>query len=221
VFREFGIRQTHGITLYGRTNTHRVPEDPAALEGVEYLGYETIARLANDQIVKLSQGIRFDDRSDLIQFINENDDSIACHGLYHTDFSQMTAADQASDIKTAVSILRKLFPRKPIKYFIPPFNRVNGDTFRICRSLGLSVLAEQGVHLEESLHTVTFRPGEWYRYHHHRFYPESAFGYYGLSLSALRDCLKRNFQSGRLLWPLSGVEAPDWRPRHDKHYHES
>ena len=163
------------------------------MEGVEYAGFDSIARLTNDQIITLSQHTKFENRSDLIGFLNESEDSIACHGLYHTDFSQMGYTDQLSDITAALGILRRLFPRKPIKYFIPPFNRFNSETTAVCKSLGLSILAEQGVHFEEGLHRLTFQPGEWYRYHHHRFYPESAFRYFDLSLDALKACLKRNF----------------------------
>jgi hypothetical protein len=37
------------------------------------------------------------------------------------------------------------------------------------------VCAHRGVDLEQELNDFVIRPKQWYRYHHHRFYPESRF----------------------------------------------
>jgi hypothetical protein len=52
-----------------------------------------------------------------------------------------------------------------------------------------------------------------------------------VSYEYLRDCRKRGVAklvgieggvvSGVINLESSGVEAPDWRPRHDEHYHEA
>jgi len=39
------------------------------------------------------------------------------------------------------------------------------------------------------------RPRTWYRYHHHRFYPESRFSYHELSIEKLDAAFARNFNA--------------------------
>ena len=196
VFWDAGRSQTHGITLFGRTNTHNYSLRENDLEGTEYEGYDSISRLPNSLIRELSKNYEFAYRDDLIKFIADSSDNVALHGLYHTDYSVMTAEEQRDDIIEGLRILRRLFPRKPIKYFVAPFNRTNPETYSVCADLGLTVLASGGVHLEENLRSIFFEPSVWYRYHHHRFYPQSAFRYHDLSVEALRECLARNARAG-------------------------
>ena len=87
----------------------------------------------------------------------------------------------------------RLFPARPIRYFIAPFNRTNEHTASAAAKFGLRVLAARGIHLEEQLHQLEVREGEWYRYHHHRFYPESTFPHWSLSMEALERALDRCF----------------------------
>jgi len=185
IFNERGFIQTHGVVPYGRTCTlFRFDHEP-----VEYEGYTSISNMPNPQIRQLSCDFRFEERKDLIDYLNASPDDIALHGLYHTDFSQMSFQEQYSDIRQGLEILQRLFPKKIISYFIAPFNRTNLDTYLACRELGLTVLAKDGVHLESELEQLAIKSATWYRYHHHRFYPESTFDYYDLSLVKLRSSL--------------------------------
>lgn len=185
VFWKYGYTQVHGITLNGRTNTLFLQEG----DGVEYEGEKSIAHLPNDRIRELSRDVRFEDRADLIGFINESPDEVALHGLYHTDYEKMTPQEQRRDMEEGLQALKKLFPDKNIRYFIAPFNRTNSDTYLVARELGLEVLAASGVHLEDRIQNLTLASSTWHRYHHHRFYPESRFNYYDLSLEILDAAL--------------------------------
>lgn len=207
-FREFcglfsarGWTQLHGVTLFGLTNSYRMHEG----ECVEYENTPSLGVLPNDRIRELSLRANFEERSDLIRFLNQSPDDIAVHGLYHTDYSLMNAVEQYSEMNEALSILRRLFPEKRIQWFIAPFNRTNPETYEVAESLGLKVLAFDGVHLEESLHTVYFEPQTWYRYHHHRFYPESTFPHWQLSLAGLATAFERNARFALPTWYNSSV----------------
>ena len=144
------------------------------------------------------RGLCFESRNDLVDFLAKGSDDIALHGLYSTDYSKMTMEEQRSEIREGIGILRNLFPRKVVRYFIAPFNRVNDHTKQICSEFGLHLLADSGIHLEATLDTLSIMPRTWYRYHHHRFYPESTFDNYELSLTALEAALSRNFCEGKL-----------------------
>ncbi len=188
LFHKYGYTQLHGVTLRGTTNPkHAFNETPA-----EYEGHDSIVNLSNEEIKKLSQGQDFANRRDIIDYLNNSEDEIALHGLYHSDYGKMTLEEQRADIKTGLEELQQLFPNKIIRYFIAPFNRTNEDLYKVCAEFGLEVLEAKGVHLEEALETVVFEPNAWYRYHHHRFYPDSSFTYYDLSMQKLEACFKRN-----------------------------
>ena len=201
LFWRHGWTQLHGVTLRGLTNSYRMHEG----ECVEYENTPSLGVLPNDRIRELSRGAIFEERSDLIRFLNQSPDEIAVHGLYHTDYSVMNAVEQHAEMSEALSILRRLFPEKSIQWFIAPFNRTNIETYKVAESLGLKVLALDGVHLEESLHRVYFEPRTWYRYHHHRFYPESTFPYWQLSLAGLVAAFERNAQFALPTWYNSSV----------------
>jgi len=187
VFWRHGYTQTHGLTLRGRTTvvyqTHGAE--------TEYEGVPSIAKIPNEQIRELSVPWRMEDRPDLIAFLNESPDEIALHGLYHTDYSQMSALEQRADIREGLTLLRQMFPGKMVRHFIPPFNRTNAETYKVCAHFGLHVLEAKGIHLESELENVVIAPGKAYRYHHHRFYPESKFSYYPLNLARLEAALQR------------------------------
>lgn len=196
LFSARGWTQLHGVTLFGLTNSYRMHDG----ECVEYENTPSLGVLPNDRIRELSRGAVFEERSDLIRFLNQSPDDIAVHGLYHTDYSAMNAVEQHMEMSEALSILRRLFPEKKIQWFIAPFNRTNAETYKVADSLGLKVLAFDGVHLEESLHTVSLESQTWYRYHHHRFYPESTFPHWQLSADGLAAAFARN----------SLVNLPEW-----------
>src|SRR5262249_13787427 len=126
---------------------------------------------------------------------NSSPDEVALHGLYHTDYSTMSAEEQERDIAEGLALMHRLFPYKPVRYFIAPFNRTNASTYEVAARYGLTVLAADGVHLEEQLDQLEIQPRMWYRYHHHRFYPESKFSHFKLSIQKLDDALDKNFGS--------------------------
>jgi peptidoglycan/xylan/chitin deacetylase (PgdA/CDA1 family) len=130
-------------------------------------------------------------RSDLIEYLLSSPDEIAFHGLYHTDHSTMSLSELRSEMTEGLEILRRIFPSKPIRYFIAPFNRTSALTYQVAGELGLRVLAMDGVHMEAALANLRLEPRTWYRYHHHRFYPESKFPHFNLSLEALDAAFSR------------------------------
>lgn len=170
VFYDAGFTQIHGVNLRGCCNVLYKTDKIA----VEYEGQFSIATMCNSQIRSLSTR-KIEDRQDLIQFLNTCPDSLALHGLYHTDYSVMTYEEQLQDIQAALSIMTKLFSNKRILFFIPPYNRSNEYTFFAAAKCGLTVLGTDGVHLEDSLNYLVLYNGVQYRYHHHRFYPESTY----------------------------------------------
>jgi hypothetical protein len=187
VFHKYGLTQVHGITLNGYTNTLNKRGDTP----VEFEGNDSLANLDNQVIRKLSDRNSFEERVDLIDYLNSIPDGIALHGLYHADYSKMTNDEQEDEIMRGLEILRRLFPQKKITYFIPPFNRTNEFTYKVCSELKLKVLTTAGVHLESELDNLVMRRNTWYRYHHHRFYPESVFSYYDLSIEKLDAALNK------------------------------
>lgn len=188
IFWNHGLRQVHGITLRGRTNSYFGHEG----DSVEYEGLPNIGKLPNPMIRELSADFRFENRPDLVEFLKESPDEIALHGYFHTDYSTMCAAEQESDMADGLELLNRLFPTKPVRYFIAPFNRTNCHTVEVARKFGLHVLTAEGIHLEENLHALKVVNGVWHRYHHHRFYPQSTFPHWNLSLEALDETLGRN-----------------------------
>jgi glycosyltransferase involved in cell wall biosynthesis len=191
VFHKYGLTQVHGICLYGCTNAnYRLGE-----VATEYEGYDTISRLSNSEIRQLSTGKEIRTREDLIGWLNDCQDEVALHGLYHTDYSVMSLDEQESDIAEGLDLMRHLFPNKRVKFFIAPFNRTNKDTYVAAARKGLELLAAEGVQLEADLDHLELEPSKWYRYHHHRFYPESRFDFYKLSIEKLEAALDTCFSS--------------------------
>lgn len=203
IFQRCGLTQLHGITLRGCTNTVYTWGDTP----VEYEGHDTVAALDNTTIRALSEGKCFEERVDLIDYLNSLPDEIALHGLYHTDYSQMSLDEQREELREGLRRLKELFPEKKIRHFIAPFNRTSKSTYTACQELGLSVLAAEGGHLEAELPRLVLRPGSWYRYHHHRFYAVSTFHYYDLSLPLLDAALRNGMKSLRgTRFPSFGTE---------------
>ena len=185
IFAQRGLKQLHGITLHGRTNTlYEHPNGPA-----EYPNTVPLSEMSNDEIRIRSKALPFKERKDLISYLGSSGDELALHGLFHTDYSRMTFEEQCREIELGLTELEKLFPQKSVRYFIPPFNRSNADTVNACSKFSLHLMRASGVHLEESLSRLTLYSGVWHRYHHHRFYPESTFSFYKLSIDDLRVAL--------------------------------
>lgn len=188
IFTKRGYKQLHGITLRGRTCSHFNFQG----EPTQYPNEVDLSKVSNARIRELSEGLRFEDRIDLIEYLRTSLDDIALHGLYHTDYSTMSYEEQMEELTAGLALLEQIFPEKLVQYFVAPFNRTNEATYRACSELGLHVLAKEGVHFEAELQQLRITPGMWHRYHHHRFYPESKLKYYDLSLEALDAALARN-----------------------------
>jgi len=105
----------------------------------------------------------------------------------------MSFEEQERDIGEGLALMHRLFPTKRLRFFIAPFNRTNRATYEVAARHGLAVVAAEGVHMEEQLDWLLVRPREWYRYHHHRFYPASRFTFYNLSIEKLDAALRKNF----------------------------
>ena len=194
IFWKYNLTQLHGVTLFGRTCAFFKYN----AGGVEYDGLPNLSLLPNAKIRELSEPFPIAERVDLVSFLSNSPDEIALHGLYHTDYSKMTEDEQRCDMVHGLELLGKLFPGKLVRYFIAPFNRTNEATYRICDELNLNVLAaDRGVHLEQQIGDLRIQPGEWYRYHHHRFYPESTCTYHPTTLETLEAVLARNFSNTR------------------------
>ena len=199
IFRKYNLTQIHGITLNGNTNTlYELNGEP-----VEYENRPNISTQSYEQIKILSVGKEFIKRSDIIEYLNTSNDEIALHGLYHTDYSRMSEKEQLEDISEGLKQLKQLFPNKTIDYFIPPFNRTNEITQKICTNVGLEIIGREGEHLEEELSSDFLIDSKTsYRYHHHRFYPESKFTYYKLSLLKLDEYFAKVFPQKVSLWSM-------------------
>lgn len=189
VFHKYGHTQIHGVTLRGCTNVTYLHNGSE----VEYEGFDSVAKLSNATIRRLSEGKTIENRSELIDFLNISPDEVALHGLYHTDYSVMSAEEQDRDICEGLAQMRRLFPAKRIRFFIAPFNRTNAATYEVAARYGLKVSAGEGIHLEQQLNNLVVLPKQWYRYHHHRFYPESRFATYNLSIEKLDEALGKCF----------------------------
>ena len=182
VFHKHGYIQMHGIVIYGKCN------DTYVIDGIPCM-YDTIKPLDiydYDSCKKVSTDF-IGDNKELIEYLNSIPDEIALHGLIHSNYSAMSYEKQEHDIKEGLGLLHELFPNKNITTFIAPFNLTNDYTYEICKKYGLRVSALEGEHLEDMIHNhrgkIEF--GQLYRYHHHRFYPESTFKYYDLSIEKL------------------------------------
>lgn len=207
-FHKAGFVQLHGVTIYGLCNYSLIQD------GLPWI-YESITRdeyHIYDKCVSASEKYYIGDNKKLIQYLNSIPDPIALHGLYHTDYSRMDYQQQEHDIVKGLEILKSLFPNKKIDTFIPPFNLTNEDTYRVCEKYGLRLSAKEGEHFEDRIDNDKgpLYDGELYRYHHHRFYPESTFSYYDLSIEKLKEYFQKysytyNRKTGRFI-PSFGLK---------------
>lgn len=200
IFHKFGFIQTHGIVLFGRCNntTYDSKGNGWIFEEItpeEYHEYDKCVEVSKEFI---------GNNKKLVEYLNAIPDNIALHGLYHSDYSKMSYEQQENDISAGLNLLKKLFPNKIIDTFIAPFNATNIDTYKICKKYGLKISALEGEHLEEIISNdegPIYR-GQIYRYHHHRFYTESTFNYYDLSLKKIEKYFQKysytlNHNTGR------------------------
>jgi len=189
VFHKYGFVQLHAVNLYGRTNCSYIKNGiPAVYDSIDpedIYNYEICKSVSVDYI---------GNNKELIDYLNSIPDKIGLHGLYHSDYSTMTYSQQEEDIKEGLRLLHELFPNKEINIFIAPFNRTNEDTYRVCQKYGLHVSELEGDHLEDMIERDrgVLEEGQVYRYHHHRFYPETTFFYYKLSIPVLENYLRKN-----------------------------
>lgn len=202
IFHQHGYRQVHAVTLRGLCNyAHRYQGKDCV-----YANHPTLSRLSNELIRSLSEPYRVENNEALMRYLSESPDDIALHGLYHTNYADMEYEEQLAEMEEGLRLLRRLFPGRNIRFFVPPFNKSNADTRRAANALGLRVLGAEGVHLETNLQTLSLEPGIWYRYHHHRFYPESEFDNCDLSLERLDAALA----AGKRTDPATPLPMPSF-----------
>lgn len=187
IFHSNGFSQIHAVTLSGFCN---VEHDYGGV-ATEYAKLPPICYWKNEDIRRASYALQMEDCKDLVAYLNSIDDELAFHGTAHFDFSQMSEAEQDIEFTQGIERMKHLFPYKKVRFFVPPFNRVNEYTDRVAARHGLIVMRPDGVHLEERLGNIEFFTHTEYRYHHHRFYPQSRFDYYDLTLDALSNVLNK------------------------------
>ncbi len=202
IFHRHGYRQLHAVTLRGLCNYANRYRGCYCV----YPDRPTLSLLSNEDIRTLSAPYRLEQNQALVRYLAETPDDIALHGLYHTNYGAMDFDEQLAEMREGLLLLQKLFPRKDIRFFVPPFNKINAETRRAANMLGLRVLGDEGIHLEEQLAWLTLEPGIWYRYHHHRFYPESEFDTCDLSLDGLDAALS----SGVRIAPDTPLAMPSF-----------
>ena len=184
-FYKEGFTQIHAVTLSGRCNvTHQY----GGL-ACEYPQRPPISFWTNDEIRKASASLQIEDNIELVDFLNNSPDELAFHGSAHFDFSQMNERELRREFSEGLSRMHKLFPNKKISYFVPPFNRTTKLVERIAKEFSLEILNTDGIHFEEDLQKISSFSNIQYRYHHHRFYPESKFSCYPLSIQLLQKSL--------------------------------
>lgn len=183
VFHRYGFVQLHAINLYGLTNCsyikHGIPCLYDDIEPDDIYKYDVVKRVSKHYYIG--------DNQEFVDYINSIPDPVALHGLYHSDYSIMTYEEQDHDIGEGLHLMHQLFPEKIINTFVAPFNHTNEFTYQVCKKYGLRVSQLEGEHLEEMMSTrpEKLQEGQLYRYHHHRFYPETTFSYYDLSIEKL------------------------------------
>ena len=187
IFWRHGYTQVHGVTLNGRTCDFHTHDGLP----VPYPGIRPLSDVPNDTIRALAGDISVADQPELVAFLNASPDELALHGLYHVDHSVMSEAELRADIGQGLEIMQRIFPRKLVRYFIPPFNRSSATLQHVCRAFDLHVLGTEGVHFEEAIEMGKVEGGVWHRYHHHRFYPESTCRYYPTTFATLEAALTR------------------------------
>ena len=63
---------------------------------------------------------------------------IAIHGLTHIDYRKLSYSEQLDHITEAKTIMSLLFDE--VEYFVPPFNKYNEDTLKVCKGLSLELV---------------------------------------------------------------------------------
>lgn len=188
VFHKYGYTQLHGVTIWGHTH------DKVQENGISkvYPNMEPIAEMSPQRVIELSKDSYIGHNEELVEFLNAIPDPIALHGLYHYDMTRLTEDEQRESIAEGLRLLKLLFPHKKVTSFIPPFNKYNAATEHVCRKLGLTLHTDKGEHLEAMIHYANrceVLSDKEYRYHHHRFYKDSVFSYYDLSVEAINRFL--------------------------------
>ena len=184
-FHAEGFTQIHAVTLFGQCNVIHKYKGMAS----EYPNMPPICYWNNTEIRKASANLRMEDCTELVDYLNTIPDELSFHGTAHVDFSKMSDEEQHEEFSRGLSLMRQLFSQKQVRYFTPPFNRLGQNTEKIARNYGLTTLKTDGIHFEYMTNRIRcFYPLQ-YRYHHFRYYPDSEFKWYNLSLENLQKCL--------------------------------
>lgn len=187
LFYDRGFTQIHAVTLSGKCN---VLHDYGGV-ATQYEHRPPLSFLKNEEIRRLSSQFVMENNQALIEFLNNSPDELAFHGTAHLDFTMMSEEELYEEFSNGLARMKTLFPNKEVSYFVPPFNRVTPLVEEIAKKFSLITMKPEGIHLEEKLEEIDHFENVPYRYHHHRFYPESKFSYYPLSLELLQKALAR------------------------------
>lgn len=143
ILRKYNFQLLVGINLFCKSSTNGslYPDLPLSSKPYEYL-------LDVDSIL-IGPGI--------LSFIKH--DEIVSHGLIHVNHRDISKETQEMSIVASCSILNT-------KKFIPPFNAVNEDTFKICEKHGIEVIGNKHDREWTSLESNDYDPSKKYWYYH-------------------------------------------------------
>lgn len=124
VFDRYGFRQLHGVTIWGPVS------NPTGENRLYAKGKQGIIEHCNRHI---------ETNPKLVTFLNDRDDELAFHGHFHICYAHESYDSQMAELEEASAAMARLFPRKKVSVFVPPFNATNNHTRRACERLGLEI----------------------------------------------------------------------------------
>lgn len=171
IMEEFGIQEIYSVIPYGR-NLYMGSPFEMPLENLnDYLGKEPVyTNHKVDEFIKESL---------------KKGHKISLHGWTHTRIALYTYEEQKYHIEKAKKMLEDYYGVW-IEYFVPPYNNYNDSTIRVCKELGMKILAGNENQLEWLVRdNNNFTKDEHCWYHAWRFYLN------GLTPNKLREYLCR------------------------------
>ena len=155
LFDRYGFRQLHGVTICGPV------ANPTGQNRLFAKGKRGIIEHCNRHI---------ESNPEIIEFLSGRDDELAAHGYHHICYAHEGYDAQMAELEQTLEVMARLFPRKEVRVFIPPFNATNAHTRRACDRLGLEISDATGSILLESAGVP--RPdwlGKTLRYHYWKY----------------------------------------------------
>ena len=155
LFDRYGFRQLHGVTIWGPV------ANPTGQNTLFARGKRGIIEHCNRHI---------ESNPEIIESLNGRDDELAAHGYHHICYAYEGYDAQMTELEKTLEVMARLFPRKEVRVFIPPFNATNEHTRRACERLGLEINDATGSILLENAGVA--RPhwlGKTLRYHYWKY----------------------------------------------------